>query len=231
MHQCSRLWSLWGIKLNRREQSVTMGESPNREGAKRIAPALRRLSVGALSLLALALVSGCTAQGLPLISVTEANASLMEGYRIAGGDKVRVSVFDEPTLTGEFDVGLDGGLSMPLIGLVKAEGQSADLLAGEIAQRLSDGGYVIQPRVTVDVAQHRPFYILGEVQEPGEYPFVGDLTVEQAIAKAGGYTPRASRSEVVLRRADWPEARRVRLENLPLLIGPGDTIRVEEAFF
>lgn len=192
--------------------------------------ALRRAAL-ALVPFAFVALAGCVAGGLPTMSVTAANEALSEGYHIAGGDKIRVSVFDEPTLTGEFDVGLDGGLSLPLLGTLEAEGKTANQLAEQIAQALSEGGYVIQPRVSVDVAEHRPFYILGEVQTPGEYPYSGDLTVEQAIAIAGGYTPRASRSEVVLRRADWPQARRIRLGNIPLLVGPGDTIRVEEAFF
>ena len=176
-------------------------------------------------------LGGCAVTDLPQMSVAEANNALVQGYRIAGGDKVRLAVFDEPSLSGEFDIGLDGGLSLPLVGSLAAEGKTPAQLSDEIAAALSEGGYVINPRVSVEVAQHRPFYILGEVQTPGEYPYVGDLTVEQAIAKAGGYTPRAARSEVVLRRADWPEARRIRLGTTPLLIGPGDTIRVEEAFF
>ena len=176
-------------------------------------------------------LAGCAASDLLPMSVADANSALVQGYRIAGGDKVRVAVFDEPSLTGDFDIGLDGGLSLPLVGTIAAEGKSPEQLSNEIAGALSAGGYVLNPRVSVDVAQHRPFYILGEVQTPGEYPYVGDLTVEQAIAKAGGYTPRAARSEIVLRRADWPEARRIRLGTIPLLIGPGDTIRVEEAFF
>ncbi|WP_369026002.1 polysaccharide biosynthesis/export family protein [Qipengyuania sp. RANM35] len=181
--------------------------------------------------LAVMLLAGCAASSLPTIAVSDANAAMNQGYRVSGGDKIRVSVFDEPTLTGEYDVGLDGGLSLPLLGTIPAQGKSAEQLAQAIAAALSEGGYVNDPRVSVDVALHRPFFILGEVQAPGEYPYAGDLTVEQAIAKAGGYTPRAARSEVVLRRASWPEPRRIKLGNSPLLIGPGDTIRVEEAFF
>lgn len=188
-------------------------------------------SLGLATLPLAMLLAGCAASNLPTIGVADANAAMSQGYRVSGGDKIRVSVFDEPTLTGEYDVGLDGGLSLPLLGTLPAQGKSAEQLAQLIATALSEGGYVNDPRVSVDVALHRPFFILGEVQAPGEYPYAGDLTVEQAIAKAGGYTPRAARSEVVLRRASWPEPRRIKLGNSPLLIGPGDTIRVEEAFF
>lgn len=199
--------------------------------ANRRASGIKRITALVAAPLAILMLSGCAASSLPTIAVSDANAAMSQGYRLSGGDKIRVSVFDEPTLTGEFDVGLDGGLSLPLLGTIPAEGKSAEQLAQAIAAALSEGGYVNDPRVSVDVALHRPFFILGEVQTPGEYPYSGDLTVEQAIAKAGGYTPRAARSEVVLRRASWPEPRRIKLGNSPLLIGPGDTIRVEEAFF
>jgi polysaccharide export outer membrane protein len=168
---------------------------------------------------------------LPIVSVADANAQMTYGYRIAGGDKLKVTVFDEPTLTGEYGIGLDGSLALPLISPMRAAGQAPDELAAKITTALAEGEYVLSPRVTVEVSQHRPFYILGEVAAPGEYPYVGDLTVEQAIAKARGYTPRANKSEVVLRRQGWTEGRRVRLGVTPLLIAPGDTVTVQEAFF
>ena len=141
------------------------------------------------------------------------------------------AAFDEPTLTGEFGVGLDGSLSLPLINAMQAVGQTPGELSAKITSALAAGGYVLSPRVSVEVAQHRPFYILGEVNAPGEYPYIGDLTVEQAIAKAQGYSARANKSEVVLRRQGWAEGRKVRLGSTPLLIAPGDTITVQEAFF
>lgn len=177
------------------------------------------------------LLVSCATSNLSLVSVTEANVGLSQGYRIAGGDKLKVSVFDEPTLTGEFGVGLGGNLSLPLIAPMQVSGLAPDQLAAKIATALAEGGFVLTPRVTVEVSQHRPFYILGEVAAPGEYPYIGDLTVEQAIAKARGYTPRANKSEVVLRRHGWNEGKRVRLGTMPLLIAPGDTITVQEAFF
>lgn len=177
------------------------------------------------------LLASCAASELSLVSVADANAGLTQGYRIAGGDKLKVAVFDEPTLTGEFNVGLDGSLSLPLIAPIQVSALAPDQIAAKIAAALAEGGYVLSPRVTVEVSQHRPFYILGEVTAPGEYPYIGDLTVEQAIAKARGYTPRANKSEVVLRRQGWSEGKRVRLGTAPLLIAPGDTVTVLEAFF
>jgi polysaccharide biosynthesis/export protein len=177
------------------------------------------------------LLASCATSDLPRVSVADANAGLAQGYRIAGGDKLKVTVFDEPTLTGEFGVGLDGSLSLPLINAMQAIGQTPGELSAKITSALAAGGYVLSPRVSVEVAQHRPFYILGEVNAPGEYPYIGDLTVEQAIAKAQGYSARANKSEVVLRRQGWAEGRKVRLGSMPLLIAPGDTITVQEAFF
>lgn len=177
------------------------------------------------------LLASCAASDLPLVSVADANTGLARSYRIAGGDKLKVTVFDEPTLTGEFGVGLDGSLSLPLIAPMQVSGQTPDQLAAGIKAALAEGEFVLSPRVTVEVSQHRPFYILGEVNAPGEYPYIGDLTVDQAIAKARGYSARANKSVVVLRRQGWGEGRRVRLGSSPLLIAPGDTITVEEAFF
>lgn len=177
------------------------------------------------------LLASCASSDLPLASVAEANAGITQGYRIADGDKLKVTVFDEPTLTGEFAVGLDGSLSLPLINSMQASGQTPNELGAKITSALAAGGYVLSPRVSVEVAQHRPFYILGEVNAPGEYPYIGDLTVDQAIAKAKGYSARANKSEVVLQRQGWTQGRRVRLDTAPLLIAPGDTITVQEAFF
>ena len=177
------------------------------------------------------LIASCAASDLPLVSVADANSGLVQGYRIADGDKLKVTVFDEPTLTGEFGVGLDGSLSLPLIKSMQASGQTPSELATKITSALAAGDYVLSPRVSVEVSQHRPFYILGEVNAPGEYPYIGDLTVDQAIAKAKGYSARANKSEVVLQRQGWTQGRRVRLDSAPLLIAPGDTITVQEAFF
>lgn len=177
------------------------------------------------------LLASCAASDLPLVSVADANSGMTQGYRVAGGDKIKVAVFDEPTLTGEFAVGLDGSLSLPLIAPIQTAGLMPEQIAAKIAASLAEGGFVLSPRVTVEVTQHRPFYILGEVTSPGEYAYIGDLTVEQAIAKARGYTPRANKSEVVLRRQGWSEGKRVRLGTTPLVIAPGDTVTVLEAFF
>lgn len=159
------------------------------------------------------------------------NTQVADGYAVGPGDKLRVTVFDEPGLTGEYAVGVEGGLALPLIDSIPAGGKSTADLTAAIAQRLQDGGYVLSPRVSVEILEHRPFYILGEVEKPGKYPYSGALTLEQAVAIAGGYTPRANTKQIVLKRQNTAEKVKVRLDETALKIAPGDTITVREAFF
>ncbi len=159
------------------------------------------------------------------------NRQLADGYSVGPGDKLRVTVFDEPGLTGEYAVGVDGGLALPLIDAIEANGKSTSQLVGIIARHLQDGGYVLSPRVSVEILEHRPFYILGEVGKPGEYPYSGALTLDQAVAIAGGFTPRANTKQVYLKRQDSSEKVKVRLDGTALKIAPGDTITIREAFF
>ena len=181
---------------------------------------------------ALAGLTGCSTGGnLPLTSVSQVNQGLAQGYRVGAGDKLKVTVFDEPTLTGDYQVGVGGELVLPLISPLATEGQTPEAVSQMIAKSLAEGGYVLTPRVSVEITTHRPFFILGEVKAPGEYPYSGELTLEQAVAKAGGYTPRAEQGAVVLRRQGWSQSKRVKLGESALRIAPGDTITVQEAFF
>lgn len=185
-----------------------------------------------LALLAMSLsLASCTGTSLPTISAAAANAQLAAGYQVGAGDQLRVTVFDEPELTGEFTVGEEGHLALPLIESIDVSGMSPAQLGEAVAERYLTGGYVLSPRVSVEVLVYRPFYILGEVNQPGEYAYSDALTLEQAVAKAGGFTPRADRGSVILTRQDWGDSRRVELDGPPLEIAPGDTISVREAFF
>lgn len=176
-------------------------------------------------------LAGCAATNLPVTSVQSANSELDGGYHVADGDKLRVTVFDEAALTGAYTIGDGGVLAMPLIDSIDAHGKTTDQLAQAIAKKLKDGGYVLSPRVAVEITEHRPFYILGEVAKPGEYPYSGELTVAQAVAKAGGYTPRADKGVVQIKRQDWKTAKKIRFNSQILKVAPGDTITVPEAFF
>ena len=150
------------------------------------------------------------------LTATQLNGELQGGYRVAAGDKLRVTVFDEPSLTGEYLIGVGGDLSLPLIAVISAGGSTVQDISAIIAEKLKTGGYVLLPKVSVEILQHRPFYILGEVNKPGEYPFSGDLTFEQAVARAGGFTPRANRRTISIRRQSRENSQRVRLQRRSL---------------
>jgi len=150
-------------------------------------------------------------------------------YRLGAADKVRVIVFGEPDLSGEFAVSGDGKVAMPLIGNIEAGGASASELQARIAAALSDG-YLKNPRVSVEVLTFRPFYIMGEVQKPGEYPYSNGMTIERAVATASGYTYRANHKKVYIKHADSDKEEEYPLSS-PVVIQPGDTIRVAERYF
>lgn len=206
---------------------MTEGSSNRRFNTSRFAA----LKCAAAAILLAGGLSGCASGNLPFTDVASVNAALADGYRVAAGDKLRITVFDEEALTGEYEIGDGGVLAMPLIDTIAADGMTPVNLAAVITNRLKSGGYVLVPRVSVEIISHRPFFILGEVTNPGEYPYSGELTLEQAVAKAGGYTPRAQKGEVMLRRQEWTSPMRVKLDGPSLRIAPGDTITVTEAFF
>ncbi|WP_241911688.1 polysaccharide biosynthesis/export family protein [Telmatospirillum siberiense] len=150
-------------------------------------------------------------------------------YRLGTGDKVRVTVFNEADLSGDFDVNDQGAVALPLVGQVDAVGKTVAEFQAEIAQKYG-ATYLVNPRVSVAVLNYRPFFILGEVKTPASYPYVNGMTVINAIALAGGYTPRANKQNIVIKRANDPSATEQTVnEDAPVL--PGDVIRVPERFF
>lgn len=154
---------------------------------------------------------------------------LSETYLLGAGDKVRVTVFNEPTLSGEFFVSGDGAVSLPLVGDVPASNKTTKDVSAEFARLLADG-YLRDPRVSMEVITYRPFFILGEVATAGQYPYVTGMTVLNAVATAGGFSPRAKKSRVFIRRRG--EEGELEYELTPnLRVMPGDTIRVGERYF
>lgn len=152
-----------------------------------------------------------------------------EHYRLGTGDKLRVTVYGEEDLSGEFLVDGSGQVQLPLVGQVKAAGLTIHQFIAEVSTALRDG-YLKDPKVSVEVLNYRPFYIMGEVNKPGEYPFENGLNVLGAVALAGGYTYRADDRDVYVRRAG-----NTKEEVLPAdattKIHPGDIIRVAERIF
>jgi polysaccharide export outer membrane protein len=150
-------------------------------------------------------------------------------YRLDAGDKLRVMVYGQEGLTNTYTVGAGGTITMPLIGSVPARGRTPPELASAITARLR-GGYIRDPSVAVEIESYRPFFILGEVAAPGEYPYVPNMTVESAVAIAGGFSPRAKRDRVTVTHTDASGSSRY-VVPLGTPLGPGDTVFVNERWF
>ena len=188
---------------------------------------LRAWLVGLLSLVCLGFGAAALADPAPV--AISAPATAAADYRLGVADKVRILVYNEPNLSGEFTVNANGTLSFPLIGDVQATGRTATEINAEIVKRLADG-YLRDPQVSMDVLTFRPFYILGEVNKPGEYPYETGLTVGKAVATANGYTYRADKKRVFLKRIGEDREKEYPM-SADTLVQPGDTIRIGERFF
>lgn len=185
--------------------------------------ALRGFAMAFL-LLCAACASGAIAQGDP-----DAPEVTLQEYRLGPGDQLRISVFGEPNLSGQFLVSPSGMVSYPLVGEVPAQGKTVAEFGAALADVLRNG-YVRQPNITVEVASYRPFFILGEVGAPGTYPFAAGLTVLNAVATAGGFSYRADTGRVFIKHPDEPGEREYRLTSTTP-IQPGDTVRIPERRF
>lgn len=151
-------------------------------------------------------------------------------YRLDSGDRIRINVYGEPDLSGEYELDGQGSFQMSLIGEVNAANKTIRELQSQIEMALRDGQFIREPQVAAEVITYRPFYILGEVNNPGEYPYTSGLTVMNAIASAGDFTYRADKRRVLIKSVDSSTEREVDLTvNTP--VRPGDTIRVRERFF
>ena len=193
---------------------------------------LRALWMFVLGLVAAGLLSGCAQGTLASATADESiddAARVIEEYRLGAADKVRVTVFGEEALTGEFIVGGNGKISLPLIGETQAAGLTISEFQAEIANALSQG-FINEPRVSARVLNYRPFYILGEVSQPGTYPYTNNLTVLNAVATAGGFTYRANITRVFIKRVDGAAEVEYPLTT-STRVAPGDTIRIGERLF
>ena len=150
-------------------------------------------------------------------------------YHLDAGDKLRVVVYGQEGLTNTYAIDAGGSITMPLIGSVPARGQTPAGLAAAITARLRNG-FIREPSVAVEVEAYRPFFILGEVAAPGQYPYVPNMTVESTVAIAGGFSPRARRDRVTITRNDPAGAMRT-IVPLGTALSPGDTVLVGERWF
>jgi len=150
-------------------------------------------------------------------------------YHLDAGDKLRVVVYGQEGLTNTYAISAGGTITMPLIGAVPARGRTPQGLAADIAARLRNG-FIREPSVAVEIESYRPFFILGEVQAPGQYPYVPNMTAESAVAIAGGFSPRAHKDRVTITHTDAAGASRTTAPpGTP--ISPGDTVLVGERWF
>ena len=151
-------------------------------------------------------------------------------YRLGANDRLRITVFGQPTLTGEYTLDGNGVLSFPLIGNVPAEGVTTSQLQRAIAAKL-EPDYLVNPNVSAEVVTRRPFYVIGEVLKPGNYSYVTGLTAINAVAMAGGFSRRARKNDFYIRRLA-PNGQMVRIEaNSGAILQPGDTLEVRERIF
>ena len=175
---------------------------------------------------ALSLASACASSGCRDTGLEPGDARPIITYRLGADDEVRVIVFGEENLSGEYTVSGQGIIALPLIGDVEATGKTLAEFEDAVEHALKQG-YINDPRVSAQVLNYRPYYILGEVNSPAQYPFVEGLSVQNAVAIAGGFTYRANQCRVHIRRADTG-SESVYALTPDTLVQPGDTIRIPE---
>ena len=172
-------------------------------------------------------------QGGPYVAApygyAAAPANGAPAYTLDSGDKLRVVVFGQDGITNSYTVDAGGNISLPLVGSVPARGYCTQQLSQMITERLKQG-YVREPHVSVEVEAYRPFFILGEVTNPGQYPYVANMTAETAVAIAGGFAPRATKGKVELTR-NAPGQQMHGDVPLSFPLRPGDTVVVKERWF
>ncbi|MDD3182633.1 MAG: polysaccharide export protein [Alphaproteobacteria bacterium] len=168
-------------------------------------------------------------QQSPSTVVPSISASGSSDYVLDVGDKIRLTVYGEADLSGEYEVSSTGVVSLPLIGTIPAAHRNIHDFEQAVTSKLTEG-YLRDPRVSAQVINYRPFFILGEVSKPGSYPYVNGMTVVNAVAMAGGYTYRADKSEVTITRANDKDKQDTQVSEEERVM-PGDVLRIPERFF
>jgi polysaccharide export outer membrane protein len=152
-----------------------------------------------------------------------------DSYHLGSGDRIHIGVFGQSDLNGDYVVDGGGSVQLPLIGSVRAAGLTVAEFQKQLISKYSDG-YLVNPNVEVDVVNYRPFYIIGEIKAPGQYPYVNGMSILNAVALAGGFTDRADKSEVYIRRNG--SAKEIEFPgDETTKVNPGDIVRISERFF
>jgi len=175
-------------------------------------------------------LAGCYNEYGPVSRYSPPVAPYGVAVRLQTGDQLKIAVYGEESLSGLYEISPGGTISMPLIGTVIAAGFTKDELERNLTAAYADGKFLQDPKISVSVAGYRPFYIFGEVQTPGRYPYTTGLDVLTAVATAGGFTYRASKSTVLIRHAGENVWREYSMRT-PLAVVPGDLIRIPERYF
>jgi protein involved in polysaccharide export with SLBB domain len=160
---------------------------------------------------------------------SQSQSLVNEEYKLGSGDLIKITVFNQEDLSGEYTINGAGKIALPLIGDIDTKDLTVKQVEQSIANKLKPD-YLLNPRVNVQVLNYRPFYILGEVKEPQSYPYVDGMTYLNAVAIAGGYTYRAKEDHVMVIRMNDPQKKELKL-NMDEKVLPGDVIHVEERFF
>lgn len=190
-----------------------------------------------LALLAVQLICLCLASGVGSWAWAQENVSGAapppgvsdSTYKLDYGDRIKINVFNQPDLSGEYTLDGDGRFSMPLIGTIEAAGLSPAELEAYLVDRYRPD-YLVNPRIFIQVLNYRPYYLIGEVQGTGAFPYRAGMTYMTAIAIAGGFTYRAKQDFVWVIRGDDPEQKEIKL-SVEEKVQPGDIIRVAERLF
>ena len=175
-------------------------------------------------------LTACATMVAPGSALPPLPAPLPGPYRLGSGDQINLRIYDQPQLSGQYSVDDSGFIDLPLLGLIAAGGNSPDQLAARITAALQAQKLILHPSVAVEVSHYRPFYILGEVNTPGQYPYRPDMTVLTAISIAGGFTYRAEEDYAGITRDTGSQAVQYRAPT-NALAQPGDVITVFERRF
>lgn len=179
----------------------------------------------------IALAQSAISQEALTIEPDEA-ASTTSGYLLDAGDTIDIRVLGEENLSIEIEIGESGSITYPLLGQVEVSGLTTSGLENRMISRLIDEEYLIDPDISINIVEYRPFYINGEVEEPGSYPFEPGLTLRRAVSLAGGFTERASRSRITILNSDNEEIEAdSEDELLDMRVNPGYIITVNQRFF
>lgn len=181
---------------------------------------------------ALCRIAGLAALAAALVASTNTVAQSAANYALGPGDVLSIQVYEEPDLSfQEMRIGDTGMINYPLLGEVAVAGTTSGEFERLLREKLVDGEFLIAPAVTVTIVEYRPFYINGEVETPGGYPFQPGLTLRKAVTLAGGFTERANRKRFTIHRNGAEDEAPNTVSSLDVPITPGDTITINERFF